>query len=86
MRATTEHTARWTPGQDNLRRDRPVNACDDRCPIGRLVHRARSVTAADSADGADANAAFRGLTADSGSIGDALEARREEAPGVLTRD
>jgi hypothetical protein len=74
------------PGQNNLRRDRPVTCATTivapilvgPCPIGQV-----SVTAADGADGGDANAAFWELTADSGSIGDALEARAQfDGPDV----
>jgi hypothetical protein len=55
-------------GQDNLRRDRPVTCATTRsprfgrpCPIGQCLRHC-----SDGADGADASAAFRGLTAESG--------------------
>jgi hypothetical protein len=74
----------WTLGQDDPRRHRRVTSATQLSlglvgmpPVGQV-----SVTA-DGTDGADANAAFRGLTADSGSIGDALEARSQfDGPNV----
>jgi hypothetical protein len=60
----------WSPDHDERRRHRPVN-------LRRRLRATRarrsgefSVKAADDADGADANAALRGPTADSGSVGD----------------